>query len=688
MYLCFMSYQKKYYFSFKQLHTNDVNLVEIWQDTDDVLTAEEVRGSSAPFVTEISELDHKFQPVIGQGCEVSMFSDSDRKFLEGLYHVDAQEFVVKHYINGVINYLGYLNSEMYSEDYSSSANYIISVSGNDGLALGKRYTFIQDDETDYEGIYSEWDLLMICLNKIGLDWDEIRVSLSTTFSDFSGSSDKTILHESYVDSANFYDEDDAAMTLREVMESILQPYGAQLFCESGHVYIVDIHTRTKGFPIFQRFTYSTESYIGEIAIQINKVIQNIGYSKTGQEIELSGGVNKQVVAYSPYPTSTVLEQCLVDEDEFETVPDDWIARQDYFYKVLSGNSYLNIIDDETIANFESSYYDGTVNGTDYEEEYSGYLKYGASYPPQEIVSLITKPIVNISSSQAVIQDDGSSGVAVSINFDFLCTFQDSKVYRGIIKGDSGIWTKYRLYFQIKIGEWYYDSDTSSWVKDSSKYYILEFSSLQREYWTSVEDLINIGNSDDDTIYSGAFDFVIISKLQHYSYWSKEWYDYSVSDNREYMIWLKNLDVSIINQNSSEIPDDDVEYIGTLDDRYEEEGDQITVTTGTDIYASDKAKITWLNGDEYNSIQEWTRNEQTYKLEELLLNSLVSNYRAGFYKLNNMYLKHGFSILNVFTDNNISDKVFMIKSATFDYANNEVDCNLWETSPDDLTIVLE
>jgi len=48
-----MAYQKKYYFTFKQLHTDDTHTVEIWQDTVDVLVAEEVTGLSSPFITEV-----------------------------------------------------------------------------------------------------------------------------------------------------------------------------------------------------------------------------------------------------------------------------------------------------------------------------------------------------------------------------------------------------------------------------------------------------------------------------------------------------------------------------------------------------------------------------------------------------------------------------------------------------------
>ena len=691
-----MAYQKKYYFSFKQLKTDKVNLVELWQDTATPLTAEEVRGMPSPFIVELNQLDHKFQPVIGKGCEVAMFSDTDRKFFNGLYHVDPKEFMVKHYIDGTINFLGYLNSEMYMETFSDQFNYGTSITGNDGFALADRFTFLTDLEAKYTGLKTEFEILMICLNKIGLPWNELRIALATTFTGFSGTLANTILHESYVDCANFYDEDDYPMTIREVLESILQPYGAQIFSDGDMVYVVDVETRVKGIdsgfitsPIFKRYTYSTEAYIGDLGISINKTIQGIGYAGSGQSIEISGGVNKQVVAYSPYPTRVVLEQALVDENEFETIPATWTAREDYFYKTLQGNQYIQINSLPAVATFESSYYDGTVGGVDQYMETLGYLNYKYKTPYEDITNLINQQSVNISSKQAVLQADGSTGVAVSLKFDFLHTFTDSKVYRYLIKGTGGLIGGIRIYYKLRIGDWYYDGTTGTWVQDSSKMGYFEFIDSRREQWTTVDGLIPIGDPSDSFIYSGVFDFIIVSKIEFAVLIGTTftWIDYDNSIfGRDVMIWLKNLSIDIVNQNTSEIPTNDVEYVGILNEKFKNEGDKITVTTGTDVYSSDRGKITYYDGTDNKSIQEWTRSGQTYKIEELLLNSIASNYRFGFITLNNFRLRNNFTIFNVFTDNNIADKVFMLKSAKFDYDMNDVECSMWEVSPDRLTIV--
>lgn len=706
-----MSLQKKYYFTFKQIGTDDVNTVEIWQDTEDVLVAEEVTGMASPFVVELPELDHKFQPVLGQGCEIGLLSETDRKFYDGLYHVDPQEFQVRHYIGTNLNYIGYLNSEMYMESYDSDVSYGTSISGNDGLAIADRFTFVQSDDSHYSGVYSEWDLLIICLNKIGLPWDEIRVCLATTFTNYSSSANVTVLHETYIDAANYYDEDNYPMTIREVLESILQPYGAQLFIQNGHVYIVDVHSRTVGIndnfttiPTFKRFDYSTEVYIADISESINKTIQSIGYSGTGQSIELSGGVNKQVVTYSPYTTNVVLENTLVGLDEFGTIPSSWIAREDYFYKVLYNNQYLQILSSPIIANFESSYYDGTVDGQSVQDNTDGYLNYKHDNTNVNVMDLLTKPYVSISSKPTIIVDDEYQGAAISLTFDFLCTFDDSKVYRRIRQHETGTRTgdKFngiRLYFKLSIGSLFYDGETQTWVNDSSKEFYIEFANKpQREKWITATKIIEVGDLNSDILLSGDLNLIVNSKIETYNIYSGSNNDaWEAPDTqrpgyptpyypRKVMIWMKNLNIDVKNADDTDIPDDDVEYVGILDERFKNSGEKITLTTGTDTYSSDRGKMLYLDGSDYKSIKEWNRAGQTYKIEELLLNSLVSNYRFGFIKLNNLRLRQNFSILNVITDNNISDKVFMLKNAKFDYAMNDVEVSLWETSPDSLTIV--
>src|SRR5659263_22433 len=197
-----MAYQLKYYTQFVSID-NKLSRVEIWQDTAVILVSEEFTTMSVPFTIELPDLENKFQVVRGTGCELNLLSDTDMRFFNGLYHVDKKEIMVKHYIDGLINWVGYLNSEMMRESYSSASNYPVQVVGNDGFALMDRIQFLDDAGAIFTGIKSKFELIQIVFNKIGLPYSELKINLSTTLAAYTNATGSTILHESYIDCANF-----------------------------------------------------------------------------------------------------------------------------------------------------------------------------------------------------------------------------------------------------------------------------------------------------------------------------------------------------------------------------------------------------------------------------------------------------------------------------------------------------
>ena len=143
-----MAFQKKYWFEYKSLKVGSTETykVELWQNTDDVLVAEEIRGGQSPFILEMPDIEDKFKVVRGRGCTLTLLSDTDMKFFTGLKHIDPKEFKVIHYIDEVKDWIGYLNADMQSEPYDINFNYLITTTGTDGFSLMDRYRFLQSDE--------------------------------------------------------------------------------------------------------------------------------------------------------------------------------------------------------------------------------------------------------------------------------------------------------------------------------------------------------------------------------------------------------------------------------------------------------------------------------------------------------------------------------------------------------------
>lgn len=693
-----MAYQKKYYFSFKDIRlTERTHLVELWQNTETVLTAEEIKGHMNPFSVEMPEIDHKFQVVRGCGCQINLLSETDMKFFTGLYHVNPTDFMVKHYIDSVINFVGYLNAEMMSEPYDIDFNYQVSLTGNDGFSLMDRFSFIQLDESNYTGVKSKFELLQIIFAKIGLPFIEYRIALSTTFTGYSGDADSSILHESYVDCANFYDEDDKPMSLRAVVESILAPYGAHIRAELGNIYITDIHSLASLTDVvYKRFTMSAGAYVADVTIPNVKAIADIGYMGTGHSIERSGGVNRQVVSYSPYPTKTILEESLIGTDEFTGVPETFNMKDGYNYKTLTGNRFWEI-DAAKLINLNPTTFEISYPITDYEENANTYLRfprYGGLNG--RVISLINGQYVNISGASPEWTGGGLVPFRYTRGVKFIITgkvlvktkdnpYDDSQTSKNI--------TGLVLSIRIKVGNKYYGFglDGYKWRTDAVNYFITTQTSQNEVIADKFVDIGVNGIGGEITVFNPLEELTIDGNLE-FEIWS-EYKTHSTTDvnyvtNSEDVqeIWIKEVSIELVNFDGSEIQDNDIEYIGLLDRTFQNEGEKIELTCGTDTQFSDRGKILKSDGTNYTDIKQWTRNAQTYKIEELLLGSVSSNYRAGFVTLSNMKLKNSFALQNILTDTFIGSAKMMVKSAMINYQDNVIDCSLEEILPDELIIV--
>lgn len=702
------TYQKKYWYTFGTLD-GKVNKVELWQNTATVLTAEEVKGMGMPFSVELPDLDHKFQVVRGTGCEINLLSTTDRKFFTGLYHTQMKEFMIKHYIKTagagdetyVINWLGYLNSELVREGYSESVNYPFQITGNDGFALLDRLQFLDDSGNKFSGIASLFVLIQLALTKIGLPFGSVFISLSSTFADFTAAADSTILHETYVDTANFYNEDGIAETMRKVIEGVLQPFGACITQIGGDIWITDSHTLATGSGSFKRFTQSTGAYVSTAAVNLIKDISDIGYMGTGSDIEMSGGKNKQVVTYSPYPYKSFLPEGLKELSEFSgAIPASFSLRDDdhFSYKALTGHSAFTV---HSPASFEQSFRRlGITVEPELEKDASICVSWRAGTAATKILELSGSQLITLSQGQKstdiVYGRQGLfKGVGIKIS-------GEAEFYRYWTSGsgdhDGGVRSA-RIKIQVRVGSKYgkfgYRGLTSwrgspgsatSWY-DAVTY---EYIDIKKDDSSNIAGLwIPFSGSLINSIdLSGQLYFDIFSELDYVDDNGKEWVN---TDVHHAQIRIRNLSITLINnETGSEVGDADLEYIGYLDKTVKEEAEKVELICGTDATFIDRGKIMKSSAGAYSSIMAFTRAGQTHKIEYLLLNSLSSNYRFGYLTLNALKLKNAFNQLSVITDEDIINdpavKKFMVKSMSINFRDNLVETSITELTVDSLTIV--
>ena len=670
-------YKKKYYYNFRGTD-NSTNTVEIWWDTETAVTAEEIEGLLNPFVIELPQIEDKFQTIRGTGCELNILSTSNMKFLNSLYHVNPKEYMIKHYWKGSLNWIGYMNSETFTETYAENSNYPVQLTGNDGFALMDRFYFWDSvNKLNYTGIKSQYEIIKLVFQALGLPFNELKIALSTTFNGYNGTASETILHKTFIDCSNFVDEEDTPMTLRGVLEAILKPYGAFILQDGTNIVITDINSIWSSIT-YKHYSMTTWLYTTTSTVANNNVnIDGSKYMTTGQTIEVSGGFNKQVVTYSPYIRETIIENSIADTSEFTTVPSTWTLNG-YFYRALSGNTYWNTF---STATFEQSYWSYNMQ----EKDSNIYLKALTQTGRTKIAELKLNPFINLSNG-------GERPIAIKLDGSVLPKTK-SNPYDSDSTGSTVI--ALTLTFKLRVGSKYVLSTyagfgyTYSWTTDSNSYLFVDVYNGSNQFENTFQALGLQGDGVIIPIDANFSDNIYLEIYSDFS-WRKD-KSTSYTNNTSSLVselWFKNLSISIADyETGSTINTSDVEYIGFLDDNFANKGNDITLYCGTDTYGSDKAKLMYLDGTEYRSIKQWSRGTNlNYKIEELLLGSLSSNFKSGYYTLSNMNLLNDFNILNLITDTAyLPNRKFMLAAYTNNYYDATINCTLQEVSNDNLII---
>ncbi|MFW6016816.1 MAG: hypothetical protein ACOCRK_10295, partial [bacterium] len=170
-----MAWNIKYFGEWKDLNDND-NRLEIL--TNENVTEKEVRITS--FVIDYSSIDlFSDKAVYGCGAKFSLMSESKLFFLDELYTIKPQGLKVIHYLNSNINYVGFLDTEQYTDEFSNQINYNVDLTSNNGIAVLDRIAISDNNDDNLNDIYKAIDVIKYGLNKLSIDFNKIHIGLST-----------------------------------------------------------------------------------------------------------------------------------------------------------------------------------------------------------------------------------------------------------------------------------------------------------------------------------------------------------------------------------------------------------------------------------------------------------------------------------------------------------------------------
>lgn len=185
----------------------------------------------------------KHYPIKGSEARISLISDTNFKFLE-FYTLGSLDFRVDILKEGDLFWRGFIVPEQYNEPYRQPP-YPIDISATDGLGDLKEFDFGYDTYAPnpfnpsqiiktfnkYSGRMRHIDVIVICLNKIGLDLP-IYTAVGIFEDDMPTTDPYDPLYYIYVDADNYY-PDNVPLNCYDVLAEQLKPYGARIYQAEG-----------------------------------------------------------------------------------------------------------------------------------------------------------------------------------------------------------------------------------------------------------------------------------------------------------------------------------------------------------------------------------------------------------------------------------------------------------------------
>lgn len=180
----------------------------------------------------------KEEVICGSTATLRLESPGDRTY-EDLYTIAPGRIRMDVYRENLLYWSGALDPEFYEEPYEKAAHYPVTLTFSDFGVLDRL-------KYDLSGMRSLYEIVGYCISRTSINsiLDETLISTSLT----AGGA-KMGLADLKVRSDNFYDEDGEALTLKEVLEGVLQPLALRIIQRAGRVYVYDLnalyHTTAK-----------------------------------------------------------------------------------------------------------------------------------------------------------------------------------------------------------------------------------------------------------------------------------------------------------------------------------------------------------------------------------------------------------------------------------------------------------
>lgn len=690
----------KYYHDF--IGADDVvNRFEILQSSS--TTPGILEAAPDAFALEYLEVK-KLEPVQGSQATLRLISERNFQYLD-LHTDDMQKYLIKFYRSGQLYWIGYLDSELYNENLTDYAPYVVEFSGAD-FNIWERLKFRDESEKPYSDIASFITQLKRCFDRLGLPFQKLYIGCSTTPEGITLSSSETALHKLYIQSANFYDEDGEPMSCREVVESILEPFGLMMVQRDASVYIYDLNIIKSG-GVMKCYNFETLSYIGDTAVNVQLGdIGEIGTMSTEASLGFEEMVNNVTITSSLY----------VDKENVDVnLEEDGLSEQIYVVRPPSNSFFFN--KSEQIENLNGGYFAVYNNRyiapyTEKEQIIGCYAEYQPS--PSSVI-----PLFRTRNKRYITKVEPKTTSESNVDYPYLINLKTS-VYAStsnqplIIDGPerekSEVLKVYcNLYVENDKGEIsaYYDNTSKSpkWISVSNNVLIQgkcilffcneKVNGSMLNNWITNSSYVYVPERVSDVMLvtghakgvfinpdiSGSLVFEITNKSEIGNLISEN----ILNANALSMLLFDKICIDVITHNGESPSTDDYEFKSYINKNVVSDYKDVTlkcISANEDKLPVGKANILKKADNQYELQLSYTRAGQTNILERLLMCTIHSNFTTKNKAISvDIKMTENPVLRYVTYDNVLQSDGMYITGATLDFHNAKTTIKAVEFSAD-------
>jgi hypothetical protein len=263
-------------------------LVEIQKEGYEGEVIELTGNGESPFSVEIDDEEFLYTPTRFSTATIRIVGND---YLQSLYSTKYQQYRVIFRREGVIIWTGFVKPELYTQDYTST-KFVLEIQCISAMST-LEYISYKKAEDNYSFV-SLWYLLKRCVTESRGIYSAVYVPhvYAKNVEDYQKLAN--VLESMTVSEQNFFDEDDKAMNLKEVIEEICKFLNWTCVDWLGELYFVDIDHNGK----YCKYTPDFSSFSMESGNNLS--VQEIQFSGSDHTLDLLGGYNKASVRTSNY----------------------------------------------------------------------------------------------------------------------------------------------------------------------------------------------------------------------------------------------------------------------------------------------------------------------------------------------------------------------------------------------------